>query len=84
MQFYGTITVANTQDVNMLPEGDRIAGLMTFYSTADNPIFVTRNGEVKGTSDELEWRGERYRVIQTFPYLDYGYIKAICKRMSGD
>ena len=69
----------------MLPEGDRIAGLMTFYTTADNPIFVTRNlVDDKGTSDELEWRGERYRVMQTFPYLDYGYIKAVAKRMSGD
>lgn len=69
----------------MLPEGDRIAGLMTFYSTADKPIYTTRNkDDDKGTSDELEWRGERYRVLQVFPYNDFGYVKALGTRMSGD
>jgi hypothetical protein len=85
LQFYGVITPANTQDVNMLPEGDRIAGLMTFYTTADNPIFVTRNLDTdKGTSDQIEWRGEHYRIMQTYPYNDYGYVKAIGTRMAGD
>ena len=85
LQFNGVIIVANTQDVNMMPEGDRIAGLMTFYTTADNPIFVTRNlSSDQGTSDEIEWRGERYKVMQTFPYTDYGYIKAVGTRKVGD
>jgi len=79
------VIAANTKDVNMMPEGDRIAGLMTFYTNADKPIFVTRNlSEDQGTSDEIEWRGERYRVMQTFPYQDYGYIKAMGTRMVGD
>lgn len=85
INFYGPITVANTKDVNMLPEGDRIVGLMTFYTTSDNPIFVTRNLDTdQGTSDEIEWRGERYKVMQIFPYHDYGYIKAIGTRKLGD
>lgn len=85
VNFYGAIIAANIKDVNMLPEGDRIEGLMVFHTTADNPIFVTRNlTDEKGTSDELEWRGERYRVMQTYPYNDYGYMKAIATRKAGD
>lgn len=85
LPFYGVVIVANTQDVNMMPEGDRIAGLMVFYTTPDNPIFVTRNLDTdQGTSDEVEWRGERYKIMQTFPYHDYGYIKAIGTRKLGD
>ena len=85
LPFYGVVIVANTQDVNMMPEGDRIAGLMTFYTTVDNPIFVTRNLDAdQGTSDEIEWHGERYKIMQTFPYHDYGYIKAIGTRKVGD
>jgi hypothetical protein len=85
VNFYGPIIAANIKDVNMLPEGDRIEGLMVFYTTADNPIFTTRNlANSKGTSDELEWRGERYRVMQTYPYNDYGYMKAIGTRKVGD
>lgn len=85
LQFYGVVIAANVKDVNMMPEGDRIAGLMVFYTTADNPIFVTRNlDNNKGTSDQIEWRGELYRIMQTYPYNDYGFIKAIGTRMVGD
>jgi hypothetical protein len=85
VNFYGTIIAANSRDINMLPEGDRIAGLMVFYSTADNPIFITRNLDSDtGTSDELEWRSERYRVMQVYAYNDYGYVKAIATRKAGD
>lgn len=85
LQFYGVVIAANIKDVNMLPEGDRIAGLMVFYTTADNPIFVTRDlDSSKGTSDQIEWREERYKIMQTYPYNDYGYIKAIGTRMAGD
>lgn len=85
LQFYGVIIAANIKDVNMMPEGDRIEGLMMFYTTDDNPIFVTRNlDNNKGTSDQIEWRGERYRIMQTYAYNDYGYIKAIGTRMVGD
>jgi hypothetical protein len=85
LPFNGIIIAANTKDVNMMPEGDRIAGLMVFYTTADKPIFVTRNlSEDQGTSDEIEWRGERYKIMQTFPYNDYGYIKAVGTRKVGD
>ncbi len=76
---YGTVTVATTRDLEQVPEGDRVKGMMCFYS--DREIFTTRE---EGTSDEPEWRGERYRIVQVAPWGDFGYWKAIGARMAGD
>ena len=88
LTFYGTVVAANVKDVQMMPEGDRIEGLMVFYSTTDKPIYTTRvaNGDstTTGTSDQILWRGNRYRILQVYPYLDYGYVKAIGSRMDGN
>jgi hypothetical protein len=79
----GVVTVAKTKDLDQLPEGDRVKGVMCFYAT--KKLNVTRNNEGdKGTSDQIEWRGERYRVIQVSPHIDYGYYKAYAVRMAGD
>lgn len=75
----GVIMVADAKTLEQLPEGDRVTGLMCFYSTQE--LFTTRE---QGTSDQIEWRGERYRVKQVFPYGDYGYYKAVGQRMAGD
>ena len=65
-----------------VPEGDRVTGALTFYSPAE--ICETRGGEYSGTSDVIEWRGDRYRVAKVWPYADYGYWKAYAVRMDGD
>ena len=85
LQFYGPITPANVKDVNMLPEGDRIGGLMVFRTTPDNPFLITRNtaGNM-GTSDQPEWKGERYRILEVLPWDDFGHLKAIGTRTAGD
>lgn len=86
LNYYGTITAANVKDLNQVPEGDRVTGMMCFYST--QPIYVTRDdtdidsNEI-GTSDEIEWRGERYRIVQILPEQDWGYYKAFGTRIKG-
>lgn len=85
LQFYGPVFPAAVQDVQMLPEGDRVTGLMTFYTTSDQPFKVSRNvSDASGVSDQIEWRGELYKILQVMPYTDYGYLKAIGTRLSGD
>lgn len=81
---YGPITPINTKDLQQIPEGDRVVGIMAFYST--EPIFVTRDSSVDGTgtSDEIEWKNERYRIMSLAPYNDYGYMKAFGVRMVGN
>lgn len=82
---FGIIQPASTEDIEQLPEGDRIKGVMCFYSRKE--IYLTRTGNEttdSGTSDEIEWHGKRYKIIQVMPYLDYGYVKAFGVRMEGN
>lgn len=80
IQMSGTITAANPNDLDQVPEGDRIVGMMCFYS--QQPIYTTRaEGDAGGTSDEIVWNGERYRISTVVPWGDFGYYKAIGVRM---
>lgn len=79
----GVISVAKPKDIEMIPEGDRVGGELSIYSTQE--IFTTRKGDISkekdsGTSDELLWHGERYKIYSVSPYRDYGYYKAIAMR----
>lgn len=74
----GVVTVANSQDVQQLPEGDRVVGIMAFHSTQ---LLQITNPE--GISDIITWRGEQYKLLQVYPYGDYGYYKALGARIQG-
>lgn len=79
----GVISVAKPKDIEMIPEGDRVGGELSVYST--QKIFTTRKGDISkqkdsGTSDELLWNEERYKIYSVSPYSDYGYYKAIAMR----
>jgi hypothetical protein len=84
LPFFGVITAANYREINTLPEGDRVSGIMVFYTTADNPFLLARSktGDL-GTSDQPYWRGDRYKVIKLFLFDDYGYQKVMATRMQG-
>lgn len=72
----GTITIPSSTDLEQVPEGDRQKGVICVYST--QAIVITN---VSGTSDEIMWRGNRYRASQLFPYADYGFYKCIAVKM---
>ena len=76
--FYGVITPCNPKDLVQVPEGDRIVGLMCFHCTQQ--VYVTN---ATGTSDEIIWNNERYRISSTIPWGDFGYYKAFGVRMVG-
>ncbi len=73
----GVVTVANAQEIIQIPEADRTTGVMCFHSTQE--LFTTNK---KGTSDEIAWQGNRYRVYSVYPWIDYGYYKAFGIKMS--
>lgn len=79
---YGTAVPPNQKELEQIPEGDRVKGAMCFYSTEE--VFVTRNDPDPGTSDEIECRGNMYRIYQVLPMIDFGYYQAIGARMAGD
>lgn len=76
----GVITVASAKEVNMIPEGDRINGAMVFYSLV--PLHTTTNNP-NAISDIIEWRNNKYKIMQVNPWIDYGYYQAIAVRMEG-
>jgi hypothetical protein len=91
LTLYGVIIPATTKDLEQIPEGDRVTGMMVFYVPIDTPLYITKNDTLAGqatnttmTSDQCVWRGDKYRIFQTNSYDDYGYIKAICVYMQGD
>lgn len=75
----GVIVAANSKDLLQVPEGDRTKGLIAVYDT--EPLLVTNE---TGTSDEIVWHDERYRLFQVWPSKDYGFYKALAERMVGD
>jgi hypothetical protein len=75
----GVIRPAASQDIEVLPEGDRALGMMTFWSATEMHTTSTT-----GTSDVLTYRGDDYRVLQVMPSGDFGYWKAIAARLSGE
>jgi hypothetical protein len=78
----GVIYPSTAKEIRQVPEGDRVEGMMTFVSVTQ--LYATRASEIPGTSDQLEWRDEKYRVIQVMPFMDYGFNVAVAARMSGD
>jgi hypothetical protein len=83
LDFSGPVIPAGPKDLEQVSEGDRVKGIVCFYSAQE--IFTTRNEDGnKGTSDQIEWHGKRYRVFQVKPMDDYGYFKAYASRMAGD
>lgn len=78
----GVVTAAGTQDIMQVPEGDRTTKIVVFHSTL--PLYVTRddiNG--KGTSDQIVWHGDRYRLFQGKDWSDFGYYRMVGTSMGG-
>lgn len=78
LNFSGVVVPGGTKDIIQVPEGDRTSEIMIFLSK--EPIYVTRT---KGTSDEIEWNGSKYRVYQVKNWSSYGYYRAIGVSMEG-
>lgn len=81
IQMYGVVSVANEQDLEAIPEGDRVRGAMVFHAIQE--IFTTHEDTSSGTSDIITWNNEQYRVVSIAPYKDYGYYRATAVRMKG-
>ncbi len=83
MQLTGVISVASAREIEQIPEGDRVGGEIVIHCTQE--IFTTHTSDTSsdtGTSDELLWHGDRYKIYSVSPYSDYGYYKAIGQRMA--
>lgn len=82
----GVIAPSKPKEIEMIPEGDRVGGEITIHTI--RKLYTTRsidtsedNGENQGTSDIIEWQGERYKLYQVNDYSQYGYYSAIGMRL---
>ena len=80
---YGVVTPASEQQLQQVPEGDRVTEAKSFYSVT--PMYRTHEwpSDNPGTSDILVWHGQKYRVAAVGQWGDYGFWYAVATRMAG-
>ena len=82
---YGVIQPATPEELDQVPEGDRVKGSLSFHS--ELPLYETHtespNDKFAGISDIISHRGQKYRLVKVWPWEDFGYYKAIGVRISG-
>lgn len=76
----GVVSVASPEDLQQLPEADRLSSTMVFHATV--PLYAEDKTQ-DIVADEMLWNGRRYRTVTVYPYGDYGYYKALAARMGG-
>lgn len=76
---YGVIEEINSDDLDQVPEGDRIMGAITVWSPQQMNATSTA-----GISDIVVWHGQNWRVAKTWDRSTDGFWKAIAVRMSGE
>jgi|SRR6185312_4730609 len=77
---WGTWSVTDGKRLQRVPEGDRVTGSMNLVTATEIHQTSEARSEI---SDQLEWRGNMYRIISVEPWGDYGYWSAVFVRMTG-
>ena len=76
----GIVHPSSSKDLELLDTADRVNGMKTFIT--DEVSLDVSNTEK--TSDICVWKGQRYKLIQTFDYAANGYYKAIGALVGGE
>lgn len=82
---YGVLTVASPKELKRIPEGDRLTGSIMF--NCSQIIYQTHEGsggnDPSRLSDQIIWRGLKYKVVSVSPWVDFGFWQAILLRTEG-
>lgn len=83
----GSIQPLNSKDLQQVPEGDRVTGMIKIYTTEQLHTTIL-DDSVDGIdgmlSDEVTWKGEQYKILNIpSDFSDYGYYKSIAARKKG-
>lgn len=81
IQACGVIGIADDEALAQVPEGDRVTGSLQLVTAT--PIFPTLANK-SGTSDQILWLNNTYRVQASQPWKHAGFWSAILVRMSGE
>ncbi len=75
LRFTGIIQSPSPEQLDFLPEGERRNGTIVIYTK--ERLYLTEGHSV---SDEVLWRGEKYKVIHVDRWDDYGYNVAYAEK----
>lgn len=64
----GIIQPPSPEELSFFPEGERRKGTIAIYTRAHLHL-----SEGEDISDDITWRGERYKLIRIDRWEDYGY-----------
>jgi hypothetical protein len=81
LNHYGAVQPASVREIQQLEIGDHEHGVMKFFTRQPNDIYITREinevgGEAIQISDEIEFRGSLYKVLQIMPWQHGGWTRA--------
>jgi hypothetical protein len=93
---WGVVSVATEEDLLMIPEGDRVTGIMVFHTSTR--IYETQldtfqpgivppgnlsNNPLQRVSDIMVWNFQTWRVLAVGPYPNRTYWRALAVRLAG-
>lgn len=80
LNFYGAVQPASVREIQMLHIGDNEVGIMKFFTRKPNDLYTTKNlseeDEEIRISDEIEFDGRIYKVLQVMPWHHGGWCRA--------
>ena len=87
LPYYGAVQPATTRDIEQLGIGDNEKGVMKFFCRNPKTIYLTSNFDESDTgvqvSDEIEFRGYTYKVLQISPWQHQGWTRAFASLKGG-
>jgi hypothetical protein len=87
LPYYGAVQPATTRDIEQLGIGDNEKGVMKFFCRQPKDIYLTRNfndsDETAQVSDEIEFNGYVYKVLQISPWQQNGWTRAFASLKGG-
>lgn len=86
LNFYGAVQPASVREIQQLHIGDSEHGIMKFFTRKPNDIFITKEfseSEEIQISDEIEFDGRIYKVLQVMPWHRGGWCRAFASLKEG-
>ena len=73
--FSGVVVPTSGEYLQRIPEGERVNGSITIYTT-----FILRDGLAGNPTDEVIWKGRTYVVssVQDYGHYGRGFVSAVC------
>lgn len=76
-QVIGIARPSSADDLDILPEGDRMKGNMSFYTT-EPLVFAPKTATL-----QIQWHNRRYKIVHCENFIENGFFKAIGQLMDG-